>query len=291
MQYPSTVVFIIHVDKIDNDNAAEVTQTQLTSNGLRCFNISIKDSVVEITMPNKRSGIDIDGGHCFSLIDDQIAARFQFNLAFQRALDFILNVKEIKNGLAPAVMFQLAGHLGDIFRCELQQRFIGQTRVNADPVKLGIGKITQHALRQRQFAVHLVARLRALFTLHDFSPDALQVGSIRGQILLTDAFRRCANNESALFIAVIRHHFFQAFAFGFAFDTLGNANVRSTRHKDEVTGRKRDVRRQACALSTQRIFYHLHHQILALAHQFRNVAHGELFLFFTRHAFGVRHDV
>ena len=120
MQHPAAVIFIIHVDKIDNDNAAEVTQTQLTSNGLRCFNISIKDSVVEITMPNKRAGIDIDGGHRFGLIDDQITAGLQLNFAFQRALDFILYVKEIKNRLAPAVMFQLAGHLGDIFRRKFQ---------------------------------------------------------------------------------------------------------------------------------------------------------------------------
>ena len=67
MQYSATVIFIIHVDKIDNDNAAEVTQTQLTSNGLRCFNISIKDSVVEITMPNKRAGVDINGGMMLSM--------------------------------------------------------------------------------------------------------------------------------------------------------------------------------------------------------------------------------
>ena len=40
--------------------------------------------------------------------------------AFQRALDFILYIKEIKNRLTPAVMFQLAGHLGDIFRRKFQ---------------------------------------------------------------------------------------------------------------------------------------------------------------------------
>ena len=71
-------------------------------------------------MPNKRAGVDIDGGHRFGLIDDQITAGLQLYFAFQRALDFILNVKEIKYGLASAVMFQLAGHFGDIFRRKFQ---------------------------------------------------------------------------------------------------------------------------------------------------------------------------
>ncbi len=43
-------------------------------------------------------------------------------------------------------------------------------------------------------------------------------------------------------------------------------------------------------LVPSRIFHHLHHQIL-LTDQFRDVAHRELLLFFTRHTFGVRHDV
>ncbi|MNI66863.1 hypothetical protein D3C73_1224550 [compost metagenome] len=67
--------------------------------------------------------------------------------------------------------------------------------------------------------------------------------------------------------------------------------MRSTWHKDQVTGRQRDVCRQASALGAQRIFDHLYHQVLALTNQFGDVAHGELLLFFTRHAFGVRHDV
>jgi hypothetical protein len=52
-----------------------------------------------------------------------------------------------------------------------------------------------------------------------------------------------------------------------------------------------DVCGQASAFGTQRIFHHLHHQVLPLTHQLRNIANGEVLLLFPRHTFGVRHNV
>ena len=59
-----------------------------------------------------------------------------------------------------------------------------------DAVKLRIGKVTQHALCQCQLTVHLVSRLRALFTLHHFGPDAFQISGIGGQFSLANQIGR-----------------------------------------------------------------------------------------------------
>ena len=67
--------------------------------------------------------------------------------------------------------------------------------------------------------------------------------------------------------------------------------MRSPWHKHQIARRERDIGGQARTFSAKRIFHHLHHQILPLTNQFRDVAHRELLLFFTRHTFGVRHDV
>ena len=63
-------------------------------------------------MADKRTGVDVHGGHCFGLIDDQITAGLQFNLALQRTLDLIFDIIEIEDWLTPGVMFQQAGISG-----------------------------------------------------------------------------------------------------------------------------------------------------------------------------------
>ena len=156
-------------------------------------------------------------------------------------------------------MLQLAGHLRNIFGGKLQQRFVSQTRVNANPVEMRIGKITQHALRQRQFAVHLISGLLALFAFHHFCPDALEIGGICCHLLLMNAFRRGTDNESALLVTVFRDHFFQAFTFRFAFNTLRDADVRSAGHKDQIARGNGDIGGQAGAFGAEGIFHHLHH--------------------------------
>ncbi len=164
-------------------------------------------------------------------------------------------------------MLKLAGHLRHILRRKFQQHFIGQTGVDADAVKLGDREIAQHALGQRQFAVKLIARLMALFTLHHFGPDAFQIGGIRRQIFFAHTLGGGTNNKSALLVAVIRHDAFQAFALGFAFNTLRDADVRRARHKNQIARRQRDVGGETRAFGAERIFHHLHHEILPLAHQ------------------------
>ena len=138
-------------------------------------------------------------------------------------------------------MFKLAGHLRHILRRKFQQHFIGQTGIDADAVKLGDREIAQYTLGQRQFAVELIARLVALFTLHHFGPDAFQIGGIRRQIFFADAFGGGTNNKAALLVAVICHDAFQALALGFALNTLGDADVRRARHKNQIARRQRDV--------------------------------------------------
>ena len=49
-----------------------------------------------IALANKPSGIDIDGHECFGVINDDIAARFQPDLALQGAFDFFFNAKRLK---------------------------------------------------------------------------------------------------------------------------------------------------------------------------------------------------
>jgi hypothetical protein len=45
------VVFIVHIDEINDDNAAEITQTQLAGNRLGGFDIGIEDVSSRLRCP------------------------------------------------------------------------------------------------------------------------------------------------------------------------------------------------------------------------------------------------
>ena len=154
-----------------------------------------------------------------------------------------------------------------------------------------IGKITQHALSQGQLAVQLITGLIALFALHHLGPDALQIGGIGGHFLLVNPFRSGANDKSALLVAVICDNLLQPLTLGFAFNALGYSHMGGAWHKHQITGRQGDIRGQTRAFGAQRIFDHLDHQVLALAHQLRNIAYGKLLLLLTSDTFGMRHDI
>ncbi len=242
-------------------------------------------------MADEGTGVDVDGGHRFGLIDDQIATRLQFNLTIQRALNFIFDIKQVKDRLFAIVELQLTRHLRNIFRSKLHQHFTGQTGVDPDAIQGGPGKITQNTLRQRQLTVEQAAGLVTLFTFADFSPETLEKRGVLRQLLFSDPLCGGTDDKAAQVVTVVCHHRFEPLALFFTLNALRDTHMRCPRHKDQITRRQRDVGGQPGPFGTQRIFDHLHHQILPLAHQLGDVANNKIFLFVTRDTLGVRHDV
>ena len=74
MQHAAAMLFVAHIDKVDDDDAAEVAQPQLACNRLRRLDVGVKNGFVEIAVADKGAGINVDSGHRLGLIDDQITA-------------------------------------------------------------------------------------------------------------------------------------------------------------------------------------------------------------------------
>ena len=63
-----------HIDKVDDDNAAQITQPQLARDGLRRFQIGFENGFLQISPANIAARVDIDRGHGFGLVKDQMPA-------------------------------------------------------------------------------------------------------------------------------------------------------------------------------------------------------------------------
>ena len=67
------MVEILHVDEVDDDDAAEVAHPQLARNHLSGFEIRLEDRVVETSSADEAAGVDVDRRHRLRLVDDQVA--------------------------------------------------------------------------------------------------------------------------------------------------------------------------------------------------------------------------
>ena len=68
----ASVLIMVHIDKINNDDAAQIAQTKLPCNRLHRLKVGLVDRFFQCAMADKSTGIHIDGSHGFSLVDDQV---------------------------------------------------------------------------------------------------------------------------------------------------------------------------------------------------------------------------
>jgi hypothetical protein len=73
-QHRAAVRLIAHVDEVDDDDAAEITQAQLSRNGHGGLQIRAENGLLKISVADERARVDVDGGHRLRLVDDEIPA-------------------------------------------------------------------------------------------------------------------------------------------------------------------------------------------------------------------------
>ena len=121
--------------------------------------------------------------------------------------------------------------------------------------------------------MHQLARRRAQRTLAHVRPQALEIGEIRAQAIGIDAVGRRAHDVTAGVTVAdhLLHDFAQARAFGFVLDARRDADAVPARHEHQIARRQRNEGGQARAFTAHRIFDHLHHDVVAAAHQTTDV--------------------
>lgn len=148
VQHPATVILGLHVDEVDDDDAAEVAQAQVTGDGGGGLDVGVEDGLFQIAMADEGPGVDVHRGHGFGLVDDEIAAGFELHLALQGPLDLVLHIVEIEDRRLAGVVLQLVGKLGHVLLGEALELIEALARVDPDLVELGADEVTHHPKRQ-----------------------------------------------------------------------------------------------------------------------------------------------
>ena len=101
---------VVHVDKVDDDDSAEITQPQLACDYLRRFQIGLEDGVIEIASTDESTRVDVNRG--------QLTARLQRDAARQRPFNFFFNAIQLEQGAITRVVMNPIGESLNVVFCE-----------------------------------------------------------------------------------------------------------------------------------------------------------------------------
>ncbi len=93
----------LHVDEVDDDDPADVAQTQLAGHDLGRFEVVAVDRLLEVRHADVLAGVDVDDRQRLGALDDQRPARRQPHLAVERLVQLLVHVEllEDRKVLAP----------------------------------------------------------------------------------------------------------------------------------------------------------------------------------------------
>ena len=86
------VVPDLHVDEVDDDDAADVAQPELLGDLDRGLEVVAEDRLLEARRADVLAGVDVDHRERLGVLDDERAARRQPHLAIERLVQLLVHV-------------------------------------------------------------------------------------------------------------------------------------------------------------------------------------------------------
>ena len=109
LQYGFAVHVGRHVDKVDDDDAAQIAQAKFARDGVAGFEVGFENGFVEIARADEAAGVHVYRRHGFGGFDNQVAAEIEIDARLEGAVDFGFDVVGFKQR-------PLAGEELDFFR-------------------------------------------------------------------------------------------------------------------------------------------------------------------------------
>src|SRR3990167_7821391 len=177
-QHLALMLLIFHIDKVDDDDPAQVAQAQLAGNSSGRLQVGLEDGFFQRAMADEGPGIDVDGAHRLGRINDQVAAGLERHLALQGALNLVFDAIEVEDRPLAGVMLEAIGDFRHQLSDELGDFLEGFPGVDADLLDLRVDQVAQGAQRQGQVLVDHQRRGADLHLRGDLLPQAAQVADI-----------------------------------------------------------------------------------------------------------------
>src|SRR5262249_40513891 len=112
LQHRSLVALDLHVDEVDDDDAADVAQAQLPRDLARGFDVGAEDGLLLVLLAGEASGVDVDRHQRLGVVDADVATLLEPHLALERLLDLRLDLVVVEDRIASLVELDAIAQLG-----------------------------------------------------------------------------------------------------------------------------------------------------------------------------------
>ena len=270
------VAALVHVDEIDDDDAAEIAEADLANDLLDRVHVGFDDGVFEARgLSDILSGIDVDGDQRFGLVDDDVAATLQPDFRFERLVNFFLQAELFEERRFFRVELDAAHQRGLETIGEAENALVFLLGVDPDGGEVGRDLVAQDTLDDVQVVVDQGRSFRFFGTSLDFVPEILQEADVGAEVFFGGAGSGGAHDETALAVfAFADNDALQALALFVGRDLARDAGVVDGRHVDEEAARQCDVAGDASALFAYGFFRDLDENFLTFFQKIADQGHG-----------------
>ena len=253
------VGFEHHVDEVDDDDAADVTQAQLPDDLLGGFEVVAGHGLLEVSSgAGELAGVDVDDGHRLGAVDDERSARGQVHRALQRLLDLLLDAVVVEDVLVLVVAVDALEQIrGDGFDV-LVDGVPGSVAVDDERVEVLVEDIADDAHDHVRLAVEQLRgqHLRRLRLLLDRLPALGQSFDVASEIRIGGAFGRGAHDHAVRVADELLEQLLQPCPLVVG-KLSGDSGHRVAGHVDEEPAGQGDLARQTRTLVPDRVLRHL----------------------------------
>ena len=259
------VATLFHVDKVDDDQAREVTQTQLAGHLIGGLKVGLQRGVLDGPLFRGAARVHVDGDQGFGHTDHDIAARFQLHRRVEHAAKVAFHLIAGKQRGRVGIADNLPGMAGHDHPHKVFGGAIACLALNQHFLDLFGVKIADRALDEVALFIDRRGRDGFQSQLADLFPQAHQVFVIALDLGLGALGPRRADDQASAF----RHFdlacdFFQLLTVSGLGDLAADAAAaRGVGHQDAIATGQRQISGQRRALVAALFFHHLHQHDLA----------------------------
>src|SRR6266478_2955398 len=100
----TVVALLVHVDEVDDDQAREVAQAQLSGDFLGRLKVGLERGILDVMLARRTAGIDVDRHQRLGLVDDDVAAGAQLYGRREHCIELALHAHPREQRLAVAIL-------------------------------------------------------------------------------------------------------------------------------------------------------------------------------------------
>src|SRR5579862_546180 len=266
----------LHVDKVADDEPADVPQSQLARDLVHGFQVGLEDRPLDVFRPLVAPGVDVDGDERLSFVDDDIAAALEPDLPVEGVVDLLLDAESFEDGRRLAVMGDAVARAPGDVADEFGHPFNRGGVVADDGLDLVGEEVADGPVDEIGFAEDARWRGLLLHRLLDLRPLFKQEAQVADEIALPLAFADGADDDAHVLGDVqLLQDFPEPIALLGRLDLARDAALRAVRHQDEIPASQAYVRGDARPLGADGALGHIDQDFRADGVDVRDVLGGD----------------